>query len=85
MQNRIIVPAHYDVDVLIKFDPIKGQTELQIRNRGKIQVSMWQVAALLAEHASSLIKSLISGQLKVDHVAEATETKPANGGDSNAS
>lgn len=77
--NRIIVPPNYAVNVTIKYDPTTGATELQVKNTGLKQVSMLQIAALLAEHNASLMRSIIAGTLKMEPAP-----KPANGGDSNA-
>ena len=86
MQNRIIVPANYMIDVVIKFDPSNGRTELQVRNRSNVQFTMWQVAGLLAEHTASLMRSLLQGKIKMQSVSDEKleEIKPVNGGDHNA-
>ena len=85
MVNRIIVPANYTFEVIIKVDPMNGQSELQIRNRSKIQISMWQVAGLLAKHVSGIMESLLSGKLKQIPVKEEQQQPPAGeGGDGGA-
>lgn len=86
MQNRIIVPAHYDVDIVIKYDTIKGHTQLEVKNRGKMQLTMWQIAGLLSQHAASLIQSLLNGKVNMEKLPfDATpEENKTNGGDSNA-
>ena len=78
--NRIIVPPNYAVQVTLKFDPVTGATEMAVRNTGLKQVSMLQIAALLAEHNASLMRSLVTGTLKV----EAAPKETTNGGDPNA-
>lgn len=62
MSNRIIVPANYTFEVILKVDPTNGQSEMQIRNRSNIQVTMWQVVGLLVEHTATLTKTLLSGK-----------------------
>jgi hypothetical protein len=64
MTNRIVIPANFTFEVIIKVDPVNGQSELLIRNRSKVQISMWQVAGLLAEHTSVVMKSLLAGKVK---------------------
>ena len=80
--NRIIVPANFTVDIIIRYDPIKGGTELQIRNRSNLQISMFQIAGLLAEHNSQIMRNLLSGKIKIEEVPD-PDVKP-NGGDNNA-
>ena len=84
MVNRIIVPANYTFEVIIKVDPTNGQSELQIRNRSGINITMWQVAALLSEHATSILKSLITGKLKQMPAQEEQKQQPPTGGDGGA-
>lgn len=85
MVNRIIVPANYTFEVIIKVDPTSGQSELQIRNRSRVQISMWQVAGLLAKHVSNIMESLLSGKLKQIPVQEDQQQPPAgDGGDGGA-
>jgi len=85
MQNRIIIPANYTVEVILKYDPVNGQTELNVRNRSKIQVSMWQVVGLLTEHSASLVRSLLAGKVEMKPAAEQPQTEvKTNGGDNNA-
>jgi hypothetical protein len=80
MANRIIVPANYTFEVIIKLDPANGQSELQVRNRSNQQISMWQVAGMLAEHTANIMKSLLMGTVK----AEPLKEQPTNDGDNNA-
>lgn len=70
MSNRIIVPANYTFELIIKLDPVKGQSELQVRNRSNIQITMWQIAALLAKHTAHVMDSLLSGKVKTELVKE---------------
>lgn len=60
MSNRIIVPVVYDFEVMIKVSTRTGQSEMRIRNRSNKQITMWQVAGLLVEHASTTMKSLLT-------------------------
>jgi len=86
MPNRIIVPAHFDFELIIKVDTNGGQSELQIRNRSHKQVTMWQIVGLLIEHASTITKSLlttgkvIQSPLQEQTTEQSTESK-VNGGE----
>ena len=62
--NRIIVPANYDIEVTIAFDSRSGQTELRIKN-GK-PINMLVVAGLLSNHASELLKQIITSTVKTE-------------------
>lgn len=64
MTNQIIVPAKFDVEIRILFDPYNGQTEMQVVNKGSRTVSMLQIAGLVSEHAAGLIKQMVTGELK---------------------
>lgn len=64
MSNRIVVPANFTVEVVIKLDPVTGRSELQVRNRSKVQFTTWQVAGLMLEHATNMFRSLLAGTLK---------------------
>lgn len=78
--NRIINPnTRYTMQITINYDPATGDTEMQVRNRSGVNVSMLQVACLLAEHNATLIRTLVTGTTKLEPVKETT-TKP-NGGD----
>lgn len=95
MTNRIVIPANYTFEVIIKVDPVNGQSELMVRNRSKVQITMYQVVALLIEHASHAMKSLMTGTVKQVRVPEQKSVKldveveleenKANGGEPNAS
>lgn len=76
--NRIIIPANYLMEIIIKFDPVNGQTELQVRNRSKVQVDMLKVVGLLQEHAATLLRSIIENKLQV---APVKEPAAPNGGE----
>lgn len=73
MQNRIIVPANYTIELVIRLDPVKGQSELQVRNRTKSNLSMLQVAGLLMEHAANVMRSILAGNVKLTKVEEQLE------------
>lgn len=81
--NRIINPnTKYTMQVIIDYDPATGDTQMQIRNRSGVNVSMLQVCTLLAEHNSTLLRTIITGTTKLEPVKE--ETPKPNGGDNNA-
>ena len=65
MPNRIIIPANYTVDVIVKYDPNTGQTELRVHNRGTKQIPLIQLAGLLSEHSAALIKSSLEGKVEL--------------------
>lgn len=76
-QNRIIIPANYSIKIEIGLDPNNGQTELKLINRSGKNISMLQIAALLAEHNSSILKSLLTGTTKIEKIAD--PATPAEG------
>jgi hypothetical protein len=86
MTNRIVVPANYTIEVIIKLDPVNGQSELLVRNRSNVQIGMWQIAGLLAEHTANVMKSLLMGKVKQTPPATQTPTeiKPTSNGGNNA-
>lgn len=65
-QSPIVNPAGYPVDIIVKFDPITGNTELMVQNRGRTPVEMLKVAALLCQHGATLLASIIKGQTKLE-------------------
>lgn len=76
-QNRIIIPAKYNLEITISVDTNTGQSEWRI-SKGQ-PLSMLYIAGIFLQHAAELIKRIItsaSGVLK-------TEPKP-NGELSNA-
>lgn len=76
MSNRIIVPANYSVEVIIKVDPSNGQSELMIRNRSNVQIGMMQIAGLLIEHAANVMRSLLTtGRVSFTPAIESTPCK----------
>lgn len=81
MSNRIVIPANYTVDVVIKYDPVSGQTELQVRNRSKITLKSLQIAALLLEHGTTMLRGIVQGTLEVSKAATNEPQPPANGGE----
>lgn len=86
MPNRIIVPANFTFEVILRVDPVNGQSEMVIRNRSGRQITMWQVAGLLVTHASNTINSLLTtGKVQETPIPDNTveplpESKP-NGGE----
>jgi len=73
MSNRIIVPANYTIEVIIRVDPVNGQSDLMVRNRSKIQLTMWQIAGLLTEHAAHVMHTLLTnGKVKQTPVEDKT-------------
>lgn len=84
--NRIINPnTRYTMQIVIDYDPATGDTQLQVRNRSGLKVSMLQVACLLSEHNATLIRSLVTGTTKMEKVDQSAAQPAPNGGDSNAS
>lgn len=83
--NRIYVPVNYDVDIVIKYSTLKGQTELQVRNRSKIQLTTLQIAMILSEHCANVLRNLFTGKENVKQLPQEQPTEKPNGGDSNAS
>lgn len=82
--NRIINPnTKYTMQVIIDYDPSTGDTQLQVRNRSGINVSMLQVSTLLAEHNATLLRTIVTNTVKMEKVTEEETAKP-NGGDHNA-
>lgn len=63
--SRIIVPASYNVEIKLLFDSNTGQSELQVRNISKVNIvnlTMIQLAGLLIEHASNILRKIASGK-----------------------
>ena len=87
MANRIIVPAHFDFEIVIRLDTNNGESDLQLRNRSKKQISMLQVVGMLAEHTAHIMKVLLTTGKVMETVVEEKSTEPvkSNGGDNNAS
>jgi hypothetical protein len=82
MKNRIIVPANYTFEVIIKVDPSNGQSELHVRNRSSMQIGQLQIAGLLMEHATNVMRTLLTkGHLNVTQVANCTKCGISHAGD----
>jgi hypothetical protein len=62
--SPIVNPAGYTVDIIVKFDPITGNTELQVSNKGRTPVEMIKVAALLCQHGATLLANILKGNLQ---------------------
>ena len=76
-QNRIIIPAKYNLEITISVDTQTGQSEWRI-SKGQ-PLSLLYIAGIFSQHAAEMIKRIItsaSGVLK-------TEPKP-NGDVNNA-
>lgn len=61
-QNRIVIPASFDIEIQIKMDSLNKQTELRIL-KGK--VSHVQMMVLLTEHLRQLQVQLLEAEKKV--------------------
>lgn len=82
MTNRIIVPTNYTFELIIKVDPRNGQSELQVRNRSSMQIGQLQIAGLLMEHATNVMRTLLSqGHLNVTKVANCSKCGISHAGD----
>ncbi len=82
MTNRIIVPANFTIEVIIKIDPRNGQSELHVRNRSAVQLGQLQIAGLLLEHATNVMRTLLTqGQLNVLQVPPCDKCGISHAGD----
>ncbi len=82
MTNRIIVPTNYTFELIIKVDPRNGQSELQVKNRSSVQVGSLQIAGLLMEHATQIMRTLLSqGRLDVTKVPQCEKCGISHAGD----
>lgn len=63
-----IVPPAYDLVLTINFNTQTGATELQVKATGLKQINHWQLAGILSEHVTSIIRQIISGKLKVEPI-----------------
>lgn len=67
--SGLIVPKHlaYDLEIKIMFNTRTGATELQLHtgSQGLKQINTIQIAGVLSEHATSLLRAAVSGNLQV--------------------
>lgn len=70
--SGLIVPAHlaYDLEIKILFNTKTGATELQLHTKAQTlkEINMVHIAGVLAEHTTGLLRSTITGGMKVIHV-----------------
>jgi hypothetical protein len=69
----IIVPNPYDLEIHVLFNTRNGNTELRMKSQTLKQINMLQVAGVLSEHASSLLRQLVSGTVKAIPVNETSQ------------
>jgi hypothetical protein len=66
--RKIVVPSNFTIEVVIRLDPVNGQSEMQARNKGVVPVPInaFQVLTLLLEHANSLAKQIVTNSVKME-------------------
>lgn len=78
----LVVPqgAAYDLEITVMFNTKNGNSELRMRSDTLKEFNLLQIAGILSEHATSLLRQLMSGQ-KIDAVPLTEEKKEgkANG------
>lgn len=57
MQNRIIVPAKFNTEIVILLDSVSGQTELKVKQGN---INMLALVGILMEHATGLLRQMMS-------------------------
>ena len=67
LPNRLIIPSAlpFDLKIEIMFNTKNGNTELRLYDltgMNSRQINLMQVAGVLAEHTSSLMRQLMSGK-----------------------
>lgn len=82
MSNRIVVPANYTFELLVRLDPKNGQSELQVKNRSNVNIGQLQIAGLLMEHATNVMRTILTrGQLNVTKVENCPKCGISHAGD----
>lgn len=62
--SPIIVPNPYDLEIHVLFNTRNGNTELRMKSTTLKEINMLQVAGVLSEHASAVLRQLVSGTIK---------------------
>jgi hypothetical protein len=57
----IVVPNPYDLEIHVLFNTRSGKTELRMKSMTLKEINMLQVAGVLSEHATTLLRQLVSG------------------------
>jgi hypothetical protein len=60
----IVVPNPYDLEIIIVFNTRNGKTELRMKSSTLKEINMLQVVGILSEHASALLRNMVSGSIK---------------------
>lgn len=67
LPSGLIVPqtVAYDLEIRVFFNTKTGNTEMQLFSESLKEFNTLQIAGVLSEHATAMLRGIVSGALKV--------------------